>query len=126
MLRQTSFLLMSAAFLLALAASAGAASFDCNRARTADEIAICKSPLLSGLDSEMGGLWYAYRQFPFLMGMSGARQDEADEFLQSRAKCVADEACLAKAYRARIQTLRDNIKSAIDGMQKQIDAAQKR
>jgi uncharacterized protein len=126
MLRQTSFLLISAALVLTLASPARAASFDCNRARTADEIAICKSPLLSGLDSEMGGLWYAYRQFPFLMGMSGVRQDKANEFLQSRAKCVADEACLAKAYRARIQQLREDIKSAIDGMQKQIDAAQKR
>jgi uncharacterized protein len=126
MLRQTSFLLMSAALLYILGAPADAASFDCNRARTAEEIAICKSPLLSGLDSEMGGLWYAYRQFPFLMGMSGVRQDEANAFLQSRGKCGPDEACLAKVYRARIQQLREDIKGAIDGMQKQIDAAQKR
>lgn len=126
MLRQSSFLLIGAALVLALASPARAASFDCNKATAKDEIAVCQNPLLSGLDSEMGGLWYAYSQFPFLMGANAARRDEAQDFLKRRAACGSTQLCLQGVYRARIQSLRDDIKSAIDGMQKQIDAAQKR
>ena len=53
----------------------------------ADEIAICANPDLSALNSEMRGLWFAHSQIPFLMGMSGNRQDEARTFLQGRAAC---------------------------------------
>jgi uncharacterized protein len=99
---------------VALAAPAGAASFNCSKAETPDEIAICAHPDLSALDSEMGGLWFAYSQIPFLMGMSGQRQDEARAFLQSRASCGADVACLTTAYRQRIDALKAGL---ISGMQ---------
>jgi uncharacterized protein len=97
----------------ALASPAAAASFDCNKAQKPDEIAICANPALSALDSEMGGLWFAYSQVPFLMGMSGARQDEARAFLQSRATCGANVVCLTQAYHARIKVLQNDIKSAM-------------
>jgi hypothetical protein len=90
-----------------------AASFDCAQASHADEIAVCGSPVLSSLDSEMGGLWYGYDALPFLMGMSGIRQDEARQFLKDRAACAADVGCLEKLYRARIASLRDGLKSGI-------------
>jgi uncharacterized protein len=97
----------------ALASPAGAASFDCNKASAPDEIAVCANPGLSALDSEMGGLWFAYSQIPFLMGMSGNRQDEARAFLQTRSACGANVACLKGAYTQRIATLKQQLTSGM-------------
>jgi uncharacterized protein len=102
-----------AATLAALASPAAAASFDCSKARAPDEIAICANPGVSALDSEMGGLWFAYSQIPFLMGMNGNRQDEAHAFLETRAACGADVSCLKGAYAERIATLKEQITSSI-------------
>lgn len=96
-----------------LPAPARAASFDCGRARAADEIAVCRSPTLSALDSEMGGLFYAYARVPMMMGGSGARRDDAQAFLARRRVCRADTACLAAAYRARIAALKRGIDGAM-------------
>ncbi len=92
---------------------AGAASFDCARASQADEAAICRSPELSALDSEMGGLWFGYAELPFLMGRGGIRQDLARRFLEERRACGFDAGCLEKLYRTRIATLRDGLKGGI-------------
>lgn len=102
---------VAAAFAAALASPAGAASFDCSQAKAPDEIAVCTNPDLSALDSEMGGLWFAYSQLPFLMGASGDRQDEARAFLQTRAACGANVSCLRGAYTQRIATLKQEITS---------------
>ena len=110
--------LAAAATMAALSAPAGAASFDCSKARAPDEIAICDNPALSALDSEMGGLWFAYSQIPFLMGMSGNRQDEARAFLETRAACGANVSCLTSAYQQRIAALREGI---TEGMKQYCD-----
>lgn len=101
------------AALALMPAPASAASFDCARARAADEVAVCRSAALSALDSEMGGLWYAYSRVPMLMGGSGARRDEAQAFLARRRACRAATACLAAAYRARIAALRRGLDGAM-------------
>jgi uncharacterized protein len=105
-------ILAASATLLAagfLATPASAASFACARARAADEIAVCRTPALSALDSEMGGLWYAYSRVPMYMGGTGARRDEAQAFLDRRRACGRDIACLTAAYRTRIAALRRGI-----------------
>ena len=99
--------LCAAAFLFATPANA--ASFDCARAQSADEVTICRNPRLSELDSEMGGLWYAYSRVPMLMGGNGDRGDEAREFLVRRRACGRDIACLTALYRARIEALHRGI-----------------
>jgi uncharacterized protein len=96
---------------------AQAASFDCARATRADEIAICRNPRLSELDSEMAGLWYAWSRVPMLMGGNGARMDSARAFLARRAACGRDTACLTAAYRARIEELHRNIAEAMRDFQ---------
>ena len=96
---------------------AQAASFDCARATRADEIAVCRNPSLSALDSEMGGLWFAYARVPMLMGGNGARRDAAQAFLARRAACGRDLACLTAAYRARIEELHRDISSAMQSFQ---------
>lgn len=109
------------AFLVAAAAlcagPAGAASFDCDKARTPDELTVCKTPELSALDSEMGGLWYAFDAMPMLMGANGARTDDARQFMRDRAACATDVACLRKAYAARNAALRSGIKNVLQNVQ---------
>jgi uncharacterized protein len=110
---RTTIAITLAAGLAALASPASAASFDCSKAKAPDEIAICANPDISALDSEMGGLWFSYSQFPFLMGMSGNRQDEAHAFLATRAACGANVSCLKGAYTQRNATLKQQITSAM-------------
>lgn len=96
---------------------AWAASFDCKAAHAPDEVAICTHPGLSALDSEMGGLWFAYSHVPMLMGANGNRYDEADAFLKHRAACGGNVHCLTALYRARIKTLQDELTAALNMMQ---------
>jgi uncharacterized protein len=112
--------LMAAVAILGIAlrpAPAHAASFDCGRATKADEVAICRNPQLSALDSEMGGLWYAWSRVPMLMGGTGARMDEAQAFLARRAACGRSTSCLTAAYRARIEDLHREIAAAMQDYQ---------
>jgi len=84
---------------------ASAASFDCAKAETADEKAICTDRKLNDDDVEMSVL---YVQLKPLLGM-GARGDMEDQqvaWLKRRAACGADHACLSKAYADRLQQLR--------------------
>lgn len=101
---------------IGLAAPAHAASFDCGKAQAPDERAICADPALSTLDSEMGGLWFAYSRLPMLMGGNGNRHDEARAFLASRAACGADVACLTALYQSRIAALKQQITAYIKAM----------
>ena len=96
--------------VMAIGTQADAASFDCSKARTPDEKAVCRNPGLSELDSEMAALWYSYKRFPFLMGMSGVRADDAHQFLADRSQCGANVACLRRVYQARISALKADIR----------------
>ena len=112
---------LSLAFLAVLTIStvdARAASFDCRKAHSPDETAICENPELAELDAVRGAYWYTYRQLPFLMGMSGVRRDEAGEFLQKRAACGPRVPCLRELYIARIKTLREQITTALNDIKR--------
>jgi len=107
---------LAAAGLLLAPAPARAASFDCARASAPDERAICADPALSALDSEMGGLWFAYSRLPMLMGGNGNRHDEARTFLAARRRCGGDTGCLTALYGQRITALQDAITAYIKAM----------
>ena len=84
-----------------------AASFDCSKAKTPDERAVCASRALSEMDVEMAV------RFETLAGLvpMGTRGDMGDEqrgFLAARRRCAADTACLAAAYRRRIAMLKSD------------------
>jgi len=108
-------------FLMLGVSPAPAASFDCAKARTPDERAVCADPNLSALDSEMGGLWYAFSRFPMMMGSSGARRDDAKQFLTERGACGSNAGCIGAAYKARIAALREGVASAITNMAKEAE-----
>ena len=98
-----------AAFSILLLTAAGlpglAASFDCTKAETADEKAICADRQLNDEDVEMAVL---YSRLKPLLGM-GARGDLDDEqvaWLKRRAGCGDDRVCLSKAYQERVRQLR--------------------
>lgn len=103
------------AFVLSLFASAAsAASFDCAKAATATENAICATPALSDLDVQMATLFAVRMELPMLMGSRGAARDEQHDFLATRDACGADTACLTAAYAARIAALKATISDAMD------------
>ncbi len=98
--------------VMAVVASAGAAqaaSFDCCKARTADEVAVCADPLLSELDEIMADFYWRLRRytrnFDNAMGLQAQLVDEARDFLRRRADCGGDPDCLEQAYRTRILEL---------------------
>ena len=96
--------------LLALAgtSSASAASFDCGRARAADERAICASRALNDRDVAMALLYGLDRKF-LAMGGRGALIDQQSAWLRERRACGSDRACLMRVYDRRIGELRSVI-----------------
>jgi uncharacterized protein len=87
-------------------ASAFAAGFDCGRARSPDEKAVCASRQLSEMDVEMS-VRYQMLTGLVAMGARGDMQDEQQAWLKSRKACGARQPCLLDAYRRRIGTLKD-------------------
>lgn len=82
-------------------------SFDCRRARSPVETAICRSPALSELDARLD---FVYRDA--LAGAPGWRANEIRRdqraWLEMRDSCVRErdiERCLSRRYLARIGTL---------------------
>jgi uncharacterized protein len=107
------FAALAIAATLFAAAPALAASFDCNKAQKPDELAICGNPELSDLDVEMATLYGVRMEIPMMMGAKGAAQDEQVAFLQQRAACGGNVACIAGAYRQRIAVLKQTISGAM-------------
>ncbi len=96
---------LAALLIIAEWQPAGAASFDCSKAETVDEKAICANPQLNDADVEMSAL---HTQLKPLLGM-GARGDLEDEqaaWLKRRAGCGGDRTCLGEAYEDRVRQLR--------------------
>ena len=91
---------------LAAAPAATAASFDCAKAGTPTEKAICKDPAVSKLDEQVAvafkaaqGLWSAGNWSTFI-------RNEQREWLKDRnGICKADVACLKQDYERRLTFL---------------------
>lgn len=98
---------------IAIAGAAQAASFDCNKAATPDEIAVCANPGLSNLDTIMATLYGVRMEIPMLMGARGAAQDEQRTWLASRGTCGGSVACLQTSYQQRIAALQQAISAAM-------------
>ena len=94
-------------FLCAIAlgcGSANAASFDCRKAASADETAVCDSRELSELDVRMATLYDTVTKLVG-MGVRGALQDQQRAWLDARRNCGADRACIRNLYETRIRAL---------------------
>lgn len=80
-------------------------SFDCTKARTSGEQAVCANPALASLDRQMAA---AYNQA--MTGATPGRQallrQTRDHFLAYRDRCPSDR-CIANAYEGRIREIDD-------------------
>ncbi|MGI8706247.1 MAG: lysozyme inhibitor LprI family protein [Sphingomicrobium sp.] len=80
-------------------------SFDCNRARTRGEIAVCGDPGLAALDRQMAA------QFNAALGRSDSGQRRLlnrtrGRFLSFRDRCATNQ-CIAETYRSRMREISD-------------------
>lgn len=91
--------------VLLLTVPAKAASFDCAKARTADERAVCASRTLSELDIEMAVRFETLAGL-VAMGTRGDMGDAQRGFLASRRRCGSDARCLTALYNERIRVLK--------------------
>lgn len=78
-------------------------SFNCRRAITAVNRAICASPALSALDRQVSQRFYSATTRVDLEQHKAIDRDQVD-FLNQRARCSSDE-CVASVYRRRLETL---------------------
>lgn len=80
-------------------------SFNCARARTSGEKAVCRSDSLAALDRQMASFYVAA-----LRDANGEQrallQRTRDRFLAYRDRCTSDR-CIADSYRGRISEIRD-------------------
>lgn len=98
--------------LTPLASTAHAASFDCTRARSADERAICGNRVLEDRDVELSVLYGLITKL-VPMGSRDAIRREQTQWLGQRARCGADIPCLRRTYDRRIASLRATIDSRV-------------
>ena len=96
--------LVLTAVCAAVAVPAAAASFDCRKARTADEKAICANRDINDQDVRVDQL-YGITRHLVPMGGRGAIMDDQRSWLQARKQCGASQACLRRSYDKRLGEL---------------------
>ena len=103
-----------AAALLLVGGRAQAASFDCAKAGTPDERAVCADPGLGDLDSRLAGL-LDLDEGTVAMGQRGDMQDEQAAWLRTRAACGAGRSCLRARYETRLKAVGDHLTQRLCG-----------
>jgi uncharacterized protein len=101
------------AAMVAVAAPAAAeptASFDCTKARTATEQAICKDDSLAWLDLQLNRLYGDVRQLQS-EGARPALRDEQRDWVARRDACGGTDECITRLYWQRVQSLARRIGS---------------
>jgi uncharacterized protein len=76
-----------------------AAGFNCAKARTAVEKAICNNPQLSNADGQLGKIYSQLSKTPQL------KQEQRDWLKRRDQECSTDSSCLLQMYRQRIAEL---------------------
>ena len=105
-------ILASGALLALAATSAEAADFDCARAHTDTETAICSSPFLSHLDDRMARL-YGWLLTALDDKARERLRDEQRLFLAFRDACGPEKSCLQKSYLTRNEDLTTRLKQVL-------------
>ena len=81
-----------------------AASFDCNKATTETEKAICDDPELSALDKRMSK---AYKRARGSTSSGDVYKSNQFKWLKSRDACISDKQCLLKSYNNILNELKE-------------------
>ncbi|MBD8007754.1 MULTISPECIES: lysozyme inhibitor LprI family protein [Acinetobacter] len=87
-----------------LAASAYAASFECQKAVTGTEKTICEHRLLNDADVKMSTSYHILRRM-VPMGTRSVIQRDQVKWLQFRDRCQESVSCLSQVYNMRQQQL---------------------
>ncbi|WP_282413727.1 hypothetical protein [Pseudomonas sp. PS01299] len=98
--------------LLIAANSTQAASFDCGKAKSMDEKAVCANRALNDLDVTMGELFSLDKRL-LPMGGRDALIGEQQDFLKGRKACGAKLDCLTDLYQKRVVALRSIIETRV-------------
>lgn len=94
-----------------------AASFDCTKAATPQEKAICASPELSAADDQMAAAYHAWLTAAEPDWAAGIRDDQRAWLRVRATSCPAGQSskpittCLSHLYQGRIEELRQNVKT---------------
>jgi uncharacterized protein len=107
MIRLTGSVLVVVGFLFSGLASA--ASFDCSKASSPYEKAVCANPNLSSLDEQLAG---AYKDARTKSSDPEGLKREQIDWIKSTRQCGADVGCIEKAYGNRISQLQKSPQSA--------------
>jgi uncharacterized protein len=95
---------LTALALIALATSAQAVSFDCNKATEPTEALICQNDALSVLDSQNAAIFYRLREVvPFQHRASFNARERA--WISSRNACSLNYYCVMYSYTQHISDL---------------------
>ena len=90
--------------LLIMTSISHAASFNCDKAETQTEHAICEHRELNDADVKMAHTYNIVRKL-FSMSTRGVVQDQQVKWLQLRNECQDNVACLVDVYKMRQQKL---------------------
>jgi uncharacterized protein len=82
------------------AAPASAQSFNCNYAKTADEVLICQSPELARMDTVVSESYFSLRNSLDSRSAAWLKNQQA-EWLQARMSCGRDYSCIYYTYARR-------------------------
>lgn len=91
--------------------AANAQSYNCNRARTPDEVLICQSDELGRLDIVMADFYFELRNAAYPWRRVKMEQEQAS-WLHWRMSCGRDFQCIRYAYERRMQELLDQQEAA--------------
>jgi hypothetical protein len=85
-------------------------SFNCRRARTRGEIAVCSNPALAAVDRQMSAQFY-HALAAARPGQRAMLERSRNRFLRYRDSCRSDS-CIADAYRGRMREISDVLNGA--------------
>jgi uncharacterized protein len=96
--------LAATAFVALGSTAATAASFDCDKAAKPDETAVCENRSLNDADVRMATMFDLASRM-VAMGERDGLKTVQSKWLEARAKCEGDVACLTGIYDQRIADL---------------------
>ncbi len=97
-------LILVLAMAFGFSGSAFSQAFNCDLAKTPDEVTICRDASLGALDEQMSDHFYKIRQQLPPAGLRVLKSGQAD-FMKRRNFCGTDGDCIAGMYAERIETL---------------------
>lgn len=95
---------LTAIILTFCASPVFAQAFNCNFAKQADELTICRDDSLKALDEDMANRFFKIRQQLPVDAQAQLKSGQKD-FLNTRKFCGTDGDCIENAYRGRKDSL---------------------